>query len=370
MVASGGSNGHILTFTNGEERIQVEDVVLHGDSILIRMPLYDSQFKGVMTDAGRFEGWWYNYSRGQEYKIPFVATAGSMDPPEAFASANVEGRWEVRFGEGGTNSYPAIGIFHQRPEGHATGTFLTESGDYRYLEGVVSRDSLILSSFDGSRAVLFKAQIDADTMTGGYWSGNHFSEQWRAVRNDRSTLRHPDSITTALPGHHVEFAFPDLDGNMVSFADQRFQGRPCLIQIMGSWCANCVDEARCLNELFQKYNPRGLQVVALAFEKHEDPQRIHEVLRRFANTLSLEYPVLYAGRAKKEEVMSALPFLDGFSSYPTCIFVDHAGNIRRIHTGFNGPGTGSTHQQHKDDISSFVEMLLNEAEQPVSRAGP
>jgi len=33
-----------------------------------------------------------------------------------------------------------------------TGTFLTTTGDYRYLDGIVTGDSLKLSTFDGAHA--------------------------------------------------------------------------------------------------------------------------------------------------------------------------------------------------------------------------
>ena len=60
------------------------------------------------------------------------------------------------------------------PDGRVTGTFLTETGDYRYLEGVVDGDSLKLSCFDGSHAFLFHAALDQDSFRGRFWSGTHW----------------------------------------------------------------------------------------------------------------------------------------------------------------------------------------------------
>jgi len=47
-------------------------------------------------------------------------------------------------------------------------------------------------------------------------------------------------------------------------------------------------------------------------------------------------------------------------SYPTTIFIDKKGKVRKIHTGFNGPATGDKYIAFKEDFESFVEMLLGE----------
>ena len=51
-----------------------------------------------------------------------------------------------------------------------TGSFITPSGDYRFLEGIVTGDSLKLSTFDGSHAYTFYAKIaSAQKITGGVY---------------------------------------------------------------------------------------------------------------------------------------------------------------------------------------------------------
>ncbi|HRO99197.1 MAG TPA: TlpA disulfide reductase family protein, partial [Flavobacteriales bacterium] len=152
----------------------------------------------------------------------------------------------------------------------------------------------------------------------------------------------------------------DTDGNMVSSADQRFRGKPLMVQIMGSWCPNCVDETRLLNELHAKYNDRGLEVLAVAFEKYDDPARAQQALKRYQSTLQVRYPILYGGSASKEEAARKLPFLDHVMSYPTCIFVGRDGKVKRIRTGFYGPGTGRHYEAYKRDLEGYIEGLINE----------
>ncbi len=349
---------------NGDEVITVDDIDHKGDSLVVRMPLFDSEFKGRTNGADIVTGKWYNYLKGPDHFIPFTARAGNFP---RFASqkgpgVDLGGTWEVHFSPGTTDAYPAIGLFEQATDGTVTGTFMTETGDYRYLEGRVAGDSLLLSCFDGSHAFLFAAALNGDTLRGLFRSGNHWREPWVATRNPSFTLTDPDSLTFLKEGYDmVDFSFPDLEGNSISPSDERFKGRTLLIQIMGSWCPNCVDETRLLNELYGKHHDKGLEVLAVAFERPEDPARAIEGLKRYREVLEVKYPVVYAGRSGKGEAAEKLPFLNHVMSYPTCIIIDHEGKVRRIRTGIYGPSTGAHYEKYRRSLEAFLEGLLQEA---------
>lgn len=53
---------------------------------------------------------------------------------------------------------------------------MTETGDYRYLEGVVNGNQLQLSTFDGAHAFLFTGTVTDSTINGHFYSGNHWKE--------------------------------------------------------------------------------------------------------------------------------------------------------------------------------------------------
>ncbi len=202
-------------------------------------------------------------------------------------------------------------------------------------------DSLMLSCFDGSHAFLFHAVLRGDSFHGHYMSGVHWQEHWVAVRDANYELRDPDSLTTLREGYGmVDFRFPDLEGNMVARSDEAFRGKPMMVQVMGSWCPNCVDEARLLNEVHGKYHGRGLGDPRYRLREIRGPRtgaRRAEALQENARGSN---PVLYGGAASKEEAGNKLPFLDHLMSYPTCIFIDRNGMVRRIRTGFYGPWYG------------------------------
>ncbi|QQR88140.1 MAG: TlpA family protein disulfide reductase [Flavobacteriales bacterium] len=352
-----------LTVLNSTERIAVDQVVIAGDSFHAQMPLFDSEFIGVFTSDSSLSGRWLNHLKGPDYSIPFHATAGRS---ERFLGVpnqeprDLSGSWETHYSIGTADAYAAIGQFEQQGP-RMRGTFLTETGDYRYLEGVVIGDSLLLSCFDGSHAFLFKAGWQSDSLIGRFWSGNHWQEPWVAVRNPAFTLRHPDSLTHLREGYAMaDFRFPLIEGGYVSPLDSAHVGRVIMVQVMGSWCPNCVDETVLLDEMYAKYNHEGLSVVALAFEKQSDSLKAIEALRRFRDRLHVKYEIAYAGRAGKEEAAERLPFLDHVMSYPTCIFIDRAGRVRRIRTGFYGPGTGDHYLNYRRNLELFIERMLAE----------
>ncbi len=351
-----------LILENGEERIVVEDVVLKGDSILVQLPLFETRLRGVLMGDSVIQGEWANTIKGPDYIIPFRAQAGRMPSFGEVGSSTLDlaGNWKTTFSPGDTsNAYPAIGLF-ERTGDRLRGTFLTETGDYRYLVGAVDGDSLRLSCFDGSHAFLFLARMKDDSLHGRFWSGTHWQEPWVAVRDDAFTLRDPDSLTTLKEGHDmVEFSFPGIDGGDVSTQDHRFRNRVLLVQVMGSWCPNCVDEARLLSEFHRKYHASGLDVVALACERKTREEAIPH-LRRWRDKLGVPYEIAYVGNVtNKGEAHRKLPFLDRLMSYPTCIAIDRSGVVRRIHTGFSGPGTGEHYRRYKTELEGMIRELLD-----------
>ncbi len=359
---------YMIEVTNAEEVVTIRDIRREGDSIFASLPFFDSEFKGLIQDESSFIGFWHNYSKGKDYKIPFTAVHGKKyrflekDPTNV---ADFDGKWEVTFGYDKDNPEEvckAIGLFNQ--EGHdVTGTFLTETGDYRFLEGCVCDDTLFLSCFDGSHAFLFKAVKNEDGgIVGDFWSGNHWHEPWTGVKNEEFALTHPDSLTFLKDGYDkLAFDFPDLNGDSVTLEDERFKNKVVIVQIMGSWCPNCADETFLYADLFEKYHQQGLEIVALAYEKSEDFNTNKEKVIKMKDFFNANYDFLLAGKAGKAYASETLPMLNHVMSYPTSIFIDRSGKIRKIHTGFYGPGTGNIYVEYVEEIQMFLEKLLSES---------
>lgn len=357
---------------NGPEKLKMEDAVFKDDSIILKSPIFNSEFRGEIISPTEIRGLWHNYYRGPDYKVPFVAQQGDsarFPIKNASGPVSIDPVWETTFSPEDSSedypAYPAIGEFVQ--EGNLLfGTFLTETGDYRYLEGVVDGDEIKLSAFDGSHAFLFMAKRNADgQLDGTFLSGTHWQEPWIATPNPEASIREADAITYLKEGYdQLDFSFPDLNGEMVSFSDSRYKDKVVIVQIMGSWCPNCMDETKLFSKWYDQYKSEGLEVIALAFERGKDFEDAAKQVRRLKTHFGVNYEFLIASIDDDKEIASQkLPMLNEIISFPTSIFIDRDGTIRKIHTGFSGPGTGHHYTRFVEKYTRFLEEMLREGDE-------
>lgn len=349
----------VFVLQNAEERIECPDVTVKGDSLFINLPLYHSEFR-LKAGNGTMEGVWINYGRQQAAIIPFRA---KKDVDHRFkytripgTAERLQGKWETWFASGSPDSSLAIGLFRSFGEKALAGTFLTESGDHRYLEGILDGDSLKLSVFDGSHAWLYLARLEGDLLQGIFYSGNHYQAPFRAQRNDSIGLRNPEKITYA--DSSISFRLPDTDSNLVSLTDVQYRNRVCVIQIMGTWCPNCMDETVFLDSIYRARREEGLEIIGLAFERNSDFASATARINKTVQHLHVSYPVLLGGVARKGEVEKVLPALKGFFSYPTTLILDRRKNVVKVHTGFSGPATGAAWEEYRKEFNKTLDRLL------------
>ncbi len=351
-----------LMVFNAEEKIEVTDVAIEGDSIIIQMPVYEGVFKGVFTKEN-ISGDFIKSSLNRV--VPFVMEYGqnnrfkTTDKP----SQSIEGNWEMVFSPGSEDdSYIAKGIFSEK-DGVVTGTIRTTTGDYRYLEGIIDGTKLKLSTFDGAHAFLFEAELKDSILNGVFYSGNHWQEPFVGKRNENYKLPEADSLTFLNEGYEkLAFSFPDAEGKIISLGDDQFKNKVVLVQIMGTWCPNCLDETKFYSKYYNDNKSDALEIVALAFEYAPTQERAIASINRLVEGVNVPYPVLLAqyGSSSKKKANEKLPMLNHILSYPTTIYIDKTGVVRKIHTGFNGPATGEKYSEFVAEFNSFVQKLIEE----------
>lgn len=360
-----------ITIYNAEEKIICDPAVITSDSLIFKAPVFENEFRLKIISPSVLKGYWYSYSRGN-YRIACEAMFHSTENTSIIKGESKQQKFEVHFSPKTSDEYNAIGLFQFYPaiELHKaeyvplTGTFMTEAGDYRYLEGqLVNGTNLTLSCFDGSHAFLFKAKYNAtkDSLKGTFYSGNHHSEPWLAWINNNVTLRNPDSLTLLEPGvETISFGFPDLNGDTVRFPSEKYKNKVTIIQIMGSWCPNCMDETVFLNDVHKQYASKGLEILALCFERSDDFNKASMAVTKMKESLHSPYDFLIAGSANKNKAHEKLRILSCICSYPTTIYIDKKGKVRKIFTGYYGPSTGSYHTMYKEQTLEFIQKLLKE----------
>ncbi|GGG43366.1 TlpA disulfide reductase family protein [Bizionia arctica] len=351
-----------LQIFNAEEVIDVDEIIYRNDSIFIKPPVFDSYIAARITESG-FEGSYIKDDLDRTVPIEAIYRESKRFEVSNNPKTNVSGNWETTFSpDSEADRYIAKGIFKQDKH-KVTGTFRTTTGDYRFLEGVLDGDQLKLSAFDGAHAFLFIATVTDSTMQGMFYSGNHFEEAFVAKRNEAFELPDANNLTFLKEGYEkVAFSFPDENGKMISLEDERFKNKVVLIQIMGTWCPNCLDESKYLANYNKNNKDDDLEIVGLAFEYTKTEDKAFANIKRLKDRLDIDYPVLLAqyGSSSKVSAQEKLPMLNQVLSYPTTIFIDKTGKVRKIHTGFNGPATGEKYTEFTKEFEGFVSGLMEE----------
>lgn len=357
----------LLNGARGEDLVWVERWDTPPGGLALHVDSYDSHLEFTGRDAnGALQGRWRKLRGPNEWvelglhaAVRPAAPAAPSAPPSLEAAKPIAGRWAVKFA---TSDDPAVGVFTHPEPGRVAGTFLTTLGDYRYLAGRWDKASARweLSCFDGAHAFLFAARVAEDgTLAGEFWSGDRWHETWTAKLDDKAALSDPFGLTKSTgPLDWSKLVFVAPDRSRVSLADERFAGKARVVQLFGTWCPNCNDEAAYLRDLDRRYRARGLSIVGLAFELSGDEERDLAQLSRFAARQRIEYPLLLAGKSDKAEASKVFPLLDKVRAYPTTLFVRADGTVRAVHQGFSGPATGPEHQKLRQDFERLIEDLL------------
>ena len=367
IYAEGSNEDFHIVLHNADERLVADDIsygkdrATNRDTVLIKFPIYDTYIKAIYNENVLEGQWVVNYR--ENYSIPFVAYHGlehrftNITKPNTY---DISGKWKCTFTEEDGAEEINIGDFKQ--EGNKiTGTFTTETGDYRFLEGDIIDNKFYLSVFDGSHAFLFEGKIlDDDNIIGSFTSGIHYKATWAGVRDDQYTLSNPYELTSlAGESDNVDFSFPDVDKNMVSLSDDQFDGKIKIVKIMGTWCPNCMDAANFLIDYTNEHPSDDIAILAIAFERYREEEKAYAALKRYKQRKKVPFDILYGGYFEKDESTKKLPFLDKIISYPTLLFIDKNNKLRKIHTGFSGPATDK-YESFKSGFDNIIKELRAE----------
>lgn len=351
-----------LEVYNAEEVLVFDEVEQSGDSLKVTMGIFDSEIHARILGPDQLEGVFVK-NTSANYVVPFTAQKGDLArfPTDVKPRADFSGRWKTTFKKSNSEEYEAVGIFSQKGN-RITGTFLTHLGDYRYLEGNVEGNSFKMSAFDGSHLFYFGGELnEAGEIDGLFRSGPRGKETFTALRDEKFELPDAYSFNYLKDGYEkLSFSFPDVNGKPVSLEDPRFQGKVVLVQLFGTWCPNCMDETKFLAPWYDRHKDKGIEIIGLAFEAKPDFVYASERVKKTVERLGANYTFLIAGESNKEKASQALPALNQVIAFPTLIYIDKKGKVRKIHTGFTGPGTGDYFDRWIEEHEALVKKLLEE----------
>lgn len=354
-----GDGGNVLgSFFNGDAKFTSTSGSFTGGNLLITWDYTASRLEGTVR-GGEIDGKYYRDGRDANTVYPFHAHrfAPSTEAKEDVPS--IAGLWVIPVK---TDKGEAAWRFIVRQSGpEVTAAVLRIDGDTGALQGTHKDGKFVLSHFSGARPSVFEVKLLADGSLEILQDGKTKLTATRSAEAKAKGLPEPSdpSRHTSVkdPTKPFAFAFNDLQGRPVTSEDERFRGKVVLVNIAGSWCPNCHDEAPFLVAMYKKYREQGLEIVALSFEEQDqldDPSR----LRAFVKKYGIEYTVLMAG--DWEQASAKIPQMANFNSWPTTFFVGRDGLVRGVHAGFPSSASGELFAQAKEEFEEKVQKLLAE----------
>jgi thiol-disulfide isomerase/thioredoxin len=342
------------------ERFSAVAPVPGTDSIVFEMADYAAAIRARLA-GDSLTGFYRNVGNRGPRTIPFRATRGAW--PVARPAPALVGTWDATLNPLERPSPRVIEL--RTTERGLEGTIISNSGDYGLFWGGAAADSFAMAHFDGSYVYLLTGRVAGDTLRGVFHAGLRTQTPFVAVRSTgRPHLTPPTEVVRADTSGPFTFAFPSVDGGMVTSDDPRFRGKVVIVDIIGTWCPTCHDAAPALVDLYRRYHARGLEIVGLAYEVTGDTAADGALVRRYRDKFGITFPLLLAGVNDSDSPNETQPQLAGPIAFPTTIFLDRTGRVRKVHAGFYGPATGAAHEALVRDFDATVEALLAE---PVGR---
>jgi thiol-disulfide isomerase/thioredoxin len=320
----------------------------------LSFPSYAATLDATLT-AGRLEG---TYTVAG-HPMTIHATRGAPPASAAATAPRIDGDWVIPYNS--PKGEAAWRLIVRQAGATAQAAILRIDGDTGTLSGRFADGRFVLSHFAGERPALLEATPAPDGSLKLVLIDGSGRREFVAVRSNVAAAqgvsptdptRHTGVADAAQP---FRFSFKDLSGRQVSNADPRFRHKVVLVNVTGSWCPNCHDEAPFLESLYRRHRTEGLEIVALDFEPADqlaNPERLRAFIQRYG----VSYTVLLAGEPKK--VNALVPQAVNLNAWPTTFLVGRDGRVKKVHVGFTSPGSGPRDAETRADIEHEVETLL------------
>lgn len=347
-------------FINGQERFNAGRISWTKDSLFIYIDQFENELAFGITGNNTLTGS-FRKQNNKKTVYPVTAAAGisqRFTHPKIAPLKDISGTYDVAIQQAGGTEEKAVGLFTQDGN-RLQASFLRVTGDSRFLDGVINGNTFYLSSFIGSGVSYYTGKVNPDGTINGEIVGARSNTAFTATENEEAALPDAYTLTTLKEGYDaLNFIFPDANGIPVSLYDPQFKNKVVILSITGSWCPNCYDEASFLSEWYKQNKQRGVEIIALHYERQNDSAYVKKALNGFRKKLGITYTQLFAGIADKQQVALSLPALNTFLAFPTTIFIDKQGKVSKIHTGYSGPATGKFYDAFVKEFNAEVDKLV------------
>ena len=127
----------------------------------------------------------------------------------------------------------------------------------------------------------------------------------------------------ARPAPNFVIHLPAASGQITP---AQFKGKVVVVAMILTTCPHCQNATVMLSRLQKEYEPRGVQILAAAFNPEAE-----KLVPAFIKTYKPTFPVGYAGRNEVLAFLGRSP--DDEMYVPIMVFIDRKGMIRYAHLG-------------------------------------
>jgi thiol-disulfide isomerase/thioredoxin len=362
------------TLVNATDRQPFSSATFDNGVLTLRMDYYDGQLTLRLVAPDKMEG---EFSRQTSKGMAHVPV--SFDPhntPEAtqpWTGPSLTGDWIFTWPEEKGAERTTLAHFTQATRADAkgnvavTGIIEPVSGDTGLLHGIVFSANGVthfhLSRFDGIHIIALDGDVLPDGTLKGEQGGIVALDPFTAERRKDKATADPNALAETLtkvkdPLQPFRFSGVDASGKTLDQSSPEFAGKPLIVDIFGTWCPNCHDEAPVLEKLYQKYRDQDLQIVGLAYEYTDDTPRNLKQIEIYRAKFGITFPLLLTGTTDQGQIAKTLPQLEGFGAYPTSIFIDRSGHVHAILAGFTGPSTGEKYEEVQQRMDQLAREIV------------
>ena len=128
---------------------------------------------------------------------------------------------------------------------------------------------------------------------------------------------------------HKNLDLLTLEGRPAPELETRYRGSPVLLFLWAHWCGDCKAQGPVIARLRERYEPRGLVVVAPTRRYGDVPKIEHPTAGQEDQEIERVWKESYAGLAGAPHPVSEAMMLSyGVSSTPTLVLIDRQGVVR------------------------------------------
>lgn len=360
---------------NATDRQPFTSATWNGQTLTLRLDYYDGQLTLHLVSPQRMEGEYSRQTSKGVVRIPVTLTPHhESQATKSWTGPNLAGDWLLHEEGAGGAEKNILTSFQQQKmatfDGKVAATGIMEpvSGDTGLMHGTVSTGAngqthLHLSRFDGIHVLALDGEVQPDGSLKGQIGGVISVALFTAERSKDAAAADPNALAgglTRVKDLRETFRFSGVDrsGKTVNQDSPEFKGKPVIVDIFGTWCPNCHDEAPLLEQFYRKYQAQGLVIVGLAYEYVDDTARDLRQIALYRDKYGLTFPLLLAGTTDDGQIAKTLPQLVHFGAYPTTVFLDRNGRVLAIHAGFAGPSTGEKYQEVQQRMDQLTREIV------------